>query len=311
MTRYLCCLAVFGVAAVPDWATAYHPCWAPPPPCGPVPAYPPQFYLIPAPVPVYEVPLPPPTIQRVPAAASTRPPALATPTPAPAPEPVRPATNVTPAPLPMPTPPPKAPEVKAPEVKAPLPKAPEVVPPMLTPKAPEVKTPPSDVPPLVLPEEPKASPKVPSLVAPEEPKGASPLVLPPLPSAVPSPAPAPEADAKRDSIPPLVLPPDVPTGTSGVIPTTARSSPLAALPRVEVFPAAGAAAGALRKVGFFNHSDRPVRLVIEGRAVVLPAKNYLHAQLPQVFRWSEAGGPERRETVPADAAGVDVLIRGE
>lgn len=294
MTRYLCCLALFGVAAVPDWATAYHPCWVPPP-CAPVPAYPPQFYLIPHPVPVYEVPLPP-TIHRVPAAA-TRPPALAAPTPAPAPEPVRPAANTTP---PLPLPPmvtpmvtPKAPEPPTP--KAPEPKAPAS-------KAPEVKTPPSDVPPLVLPDEPKAAPKE-----------ASPLVLPPLPSAVPSPAPAPDADPKRgpEGIPPLVLPPDVPTGNTGVVPpTTARSSPLAALPRVEVFPAAGAAAGALRKVGFFNHSDRDLRLVIEGRPVALPAKSYLHAQLPPAFRWSEAGDPERRETVPADAAGVDVLIRG-
>jgi hypothetical protein len=209
---------------------------------------------------------------------------------------------------------PKLPEPKVPEPKAPEFKAP-------APKAPEVKTPPSDVPPLVLPDEPKASPKTSPLILPEltepapgkvEPKG-SPLVLPPIPSAVPTPAPAPDADPKRggpDSIPPLVLPPDLPTGPSGVIPpTTARSSPLSALPRVQVFPAAGAAAGALRKVGFFNHTDRDVRLVIEGRPVTLPAKNYLHAQLPPVFRWSEAGSPARTTTVPADAAGVDVLFR--
>jgi len=288
MTRYLCCLAVFGVAAVPDWATAYHPCWAPPP-CAPVPLYPQQFYLIPHPLPVYEVPLPPPVVQRVPAAAA-RQPVPATPTPAPAPEPVRPAANTTPTP---PVVIPKAPEPKAAPA---LPKVPA-----------------SDVPPLVLPEEPKAVPKSSPLILPEltEPKG-PPLVLPPIPSAVPTPAPAPEAEPKRnaESIPPLVLPPDLPTGPSGVIPpTTARSSPLAALPRVEVFPAAGAAAGALRRVGFFNHTDRAVRLVIEGRSVTLPAKNYLHAELPPVFRWSEAGGPARTTTVPSDSAGVDVLFR--
>ncbi|HYH68679.1 MAG TPA: hypothetical protein VD866_28560 [Urbifossiella sp.] len=305
MTRYLCCLAVFGVAAVPDWATAYHPCWAPPP-CAPAPLYPQQFYLIPHPLPVYEVPLPPPVVQRVPAAAA-RQPVQATPTPAPAPEPVRPAANT------VPTPPvviPKAPEPKAPEPKAPEPKAPEPKAPLVTPKVPA-----SDVPPLVLPEEPKALPKSSPLILPEmtEPKG-PPLVLPPIPSAVPTPAPAPEADPKRgpESIPPLVLPPDLPSGPSGVIPpTTARSSPLAALPRVEVFPAAGAAAGASRRVGFFNHTDRAVRLVIEGRPVTLPAKNYLHAELAPVFRWSEAGGPARTTTVPADAAGVDVLFRGD
>ena len=52
-----------------------------------------------------------------------------------------------------------------------------------------------------------------------------------------------------------------------------------------------------------------MRLVIEGRSVLLPAKNYLHAELPPVFRWSEAGGPARTTTVPSDAAGVDVLFR--
>jgi hypothetical protein len=168
-----------------------------------------------------------------------------------------------------------------------------------------------DVPPLVLPDPPGAA-EPPAKKA--EPKGSS-LVLPPVVPAVPTPAPAPGAEPRRNSdpIPPLVLPPDLPSGANGVVPpTTARSSPLAAAPRVRVFPAAGAAAaGALRRVGFFNHTDRPVPLTIEGRAVTLPAKSYLHAQLPPTFRWSEAGGPPRTTIVPADSAGVDVLFGAE
>ena len=292
MTRYLFCLAVLGVGAVPDWATAYHPCWVPPP-CGPAPAYPQYFYLVPPAAPVYEVPLPPPAVYPVPrAAVRAQEPAPARPWPAPAPvadPPVRPAVGTTPAPLPSTV----APTTKA----APTPKTPEPAP----------KADPA-IPPLVLPDPPAAPPKA-------EPKGPS-LVLPPdLPvlPAVPTPAPSPDAEPKRntESIPPLVLPPDTPAGPTGVIPpTTARSSPLAAASRVEVFAVTGqTAGGALRRVGFFNHTDRDLRLTIEGERVTLPAKSFLHAELPPSFRWSEAGGPPRRTTVPADSAGVDVLFR--
>jgi hypothetical protein len=167
------------------------------------------------------------------------------------------------------------------------------------------------VPPLILPDPPAAPP------AKVEPKSPA-LVLPPnlpAPPAVPTAAPAPDADPKRpaDPIPPLVLPPDTTGGASGVVlPTTARSSPLAAAPRVQVFPVAGAAAaGAARRVGFFNHTDRDIRLTVEGRTVTLPAKSYLHAELPPTFTWSEAGGPPRSTTVSAGSPGVDVLFRGE
>jgi hypothetical protein len=314
MTRYLCCLAVLGVGALPDWATAYHPCWVPPP-CGPAPGYPMQFYLVPPAAPVYEVPLPPPSVHVVPA-----PKAAAVPTPAAprtdAPAPVRPAADLNPpAPLP-PTVSPKA----APKTNA-LPAVPDLGPKTdTTPKAPDLKLPElgpkatPDVPPLILPDPPAAPPaKKKADAAPAAPTAPS-LVLPPdvpVRSAVPTPAPAPDADPKRDAIPPLVLPPDGPGAPSGVIPpTTARSSPLAAAPRVEVFAVAGrAAGGALRRVGFFNHTDRAIPLTIEGRPVTLPAKSFLHAELPPSFRWSEAGGPPRRTTVPADSPGVDVLFR--
>ncbi len=79
---------------------------------------------------------------------------------------------------------------------------------------------------------------------------------------------------------------------------------------MSVFPAAGVAdARGLRKVGFYNHTDRDLALTIEGKAVALPAKTYLHAQLPPTFTWAHGDRPAARETVPADASGLDVLFR--
>ncbi len=158
---------------------------------------------------------------------------------------------------------------------------------------------------------------IPPLVLPMPPEKGSSLVLPPdlpLAPAVPTPAPPPDATPKRpaESIPPLVLPLDGLGGPSGVVPpTTSRSSPLTVAGRVQVFPVAtaGAVGGATRRVGFFNHTDLDIQLTIEGRTVTLPAKSFLHAQLAPTFRWSEAGGPARTTTVPADSPGVDVLFR--
>lgn len=315
MTRYLWCLAVLGVVTVPDWATAYHPCWAPPP-CGPAPVYPRQFYLVPPYAPVYEVPLPPPLVYptpRTPVAAAPRPqPAPAAPAPPPVPPaaartedpPVRPAAAVTPPAPPTPAVvPPTAPPAMAPPASPP-----SIVPvPPANPPAAKGDVP--VIPPLVLPMPPEKG------GAPPAAKGSS-LVLPPdlpLAPAVPTPAPPPDVTPKRpaESIPPLVLPLDGLGGPSGVVPpTTSRSSPLAAAGRVQVFPvAAGAVVGATRRVGFFNHTDLDIPLTIEGRTVTLPAKSFLHAQLAPTFRWSEAGGPARTTTVPADSPGVDVLFR--
>ena len=60
---HLACLAVFAVAALPDWASAFYPRWCPPA-CAPAPAYPPRFYFAPPCYPVYEIPLPPPSSTR-------------------------------------------------------------------------------------------------------------------------------------------------------------------------------------------------------------------------------------------------------
>ena len=150
-----------------------------------------------------------------------------------------------------------------------------------------------------------------------------------VPSAVPTPAPPPTAvesvtksplpeprklPASSETLPPLVLPPEIPVAPSGVIPpvapNTSRSSPLSGGVKVQVFTALGTPASReLRKVGFFNHTDRDLDLVIEGRAVKLPRKSYLHAQLPPAFQWGHSANPMEKAAVPNDAAGLDVVFR--
>ncbi len=73
--------------------------------------------------------------------------------------------------------------------------------------------------------------------------------------------------------------------------------------------AAGTATGTLRKVGFFNHTGRDLDLVIEGKAVKLPKKSYLNAELPVKFTWKADGNEAHATTVPDGAAGVDVLFK--
>ncbi len=145
-------------------------------------------------------------------------------------------------------------------------------------------------------------------------------------NAVPSPAPAmpeplilpstlpPLPDPKKpEALPSLTLPPD-----SLVIPSkpdsTSRYSPLTSgkrEPSVNVFPASGAGntVGGYRTVGFYNHTDRDLSLTIEGRAVKLPAKTYLHAKLGPTFTWSQGDQAVVRETVPEGSSGVDVVFR--
>ena len=273
MTRSLCAFAVLGVAAVPDWASAYHPCWAPPLPCGygygyavpvypvyPLPAYPPVAAIPARPAPA-RAPLAPPTI--APAAAAPKaaprdepaaiPPAFADPRPAPAPEAVRPAAATEPAPTRPQTPPPF---------------------------------------------KPAASDLLPSPGLPVAP----PVTLPPA---------SPAADAKKpEALPPLVLPPDVPGGPSGVVPGSVSRFRPAGGPLVEVLAVEGEPkAAGTRKVGFFNHTGKPIELVVDGRPVTLPRKSYLHAEVPPAFKWRYNGNPAEAVTVPEDAAGLDVVFR--
>jgi hypothetical protein len=209
------------------------------------------------------------------------------------------------------------------------------LPPLELPKVGEPK-----LPPLELPARPGSEPKLPPLELPkagdpklpplELPKIGDPK-LPPLNvpgAAVPVPAPAPDSPTSNPSIPTpglpipkapealpsLTLPPDAPvTPVLPMKPVEAKSSPLGAEARelkVKVFPASGAVtATGFRKVGFYNHTHRDLALTIEGRSVTLPAMSYLHAQLPTTFTWQCADRPAARATVPADATGLDVLIR--
>jgi len=151
----------------------------------------------------------------------------------------------------------------------------------------------------------------------------------PSPSAAPMPAPAPSGSdplppisvpapkpsaGGKDDLPPLVLPPDTPGAPSGAIPPakpiTSRSSPLTGGMKVQVFSAGGPVpASSLRKIGFFNHTGRDIQLVIEGKAVTLPKKSYLQAELPVKFTWKHSDRPAETATVPDDAAGLDVLFK--
>ncbi|HVL11757.1 MAG TPA: hypothetical protein VM529_04295 [Gemmata sp.] len=367
MKRYLCWLALFGVLAVPDWASACRPLfgrWVPRPvyasPVQCVPAYPiyhPPVYAYPPayPAPARPVPQPlqPPRVE-------------ATPSPAPAPkgegmgvgnpgaakppaaEVVRPAagSDATPASPPKNPEPKKADAAKVdppkPEQKsaAPdlLPKFPEVeipkdigpLPKLELPKDPDFRAAPApkgtpDAPkkPAANPEPapaPDLSPRPPSVDVPKsgEPKlpkleipgsAATPAPAPDFPEPlIPSPSvPVIPDPAKPESLPALTLPPDVPLKKE----STSKSSPVAAGPSVNVFPVAAAErpAGVYRTVGFYNHTARDLSLTIEGRAVKLPAKTYLHAQLARTFTWGHGDRPATRETVPDDSAGMDVVFR--
>jgi hypothetical protein len=162
-----------------------------------------------------------------------------------------------------------------------------------------------------------AVPKVPAVGAPKE------ALVPAIPAPAPPPEPLipplsvpmlPDAN-KRDPLPSLTLPPDIPVAPEKKTDSTSRSSPLtgggAADITVNVFPAKGAAASAVGycTVGFYNHTKRDLALTIEGRSVKLPAKTYLHAELAATFTWTHGNRPAMRETVPDGAGGVDVVFR--
>lgn len=218
------------------------------------------------------------------------------------------------------TPEPKAPATPKVESKVEEPKLPSL-------DAPTLPDTGSKLPPIQLPKAGKAS--EPPKEKEKDPELKLPSVDPPG-AAVPVPAPSPDVlipptnipSSKNSALPSLTLPPDTP-----VVPdkadkpvtlpkeaTESKSSPLTTATRelkVTVFPASGNATNAagLCKVGFFNHTNRDLALTIEGKTVTLPAMSYLHAQLPPTFTWKCANKPDAKETVPADAVGLDVLIR--
>lgn len=274
----------------------------------------------PAPTPSAGDPPPRPTAGLVPG----------TPPASPRVEPIRPAsgsdTPVSPAPRsPAPeTPPPTPPSAGDPQPRFPvieIPKGLQLDPkPAEQPKLPAADTP---LPPLVLPKEPefRPAPTGPSGELPKEPANpATPSAAPSSPDPLtPAPTLPPLPETKKaEGFPPLVLPPDpvaLPKpAESTTRSSTSRSSPLSGSSQpvsVKVFPAAGPepTAGGYRTVGFYNYTDRDLALTIEGQAVRLPARSYLHAQVGPSFSWSHATGATIRETVPPGAAGLDVVFR--
>jgi hypothetical protein len=174
------------------------------------------------------------------------------------------------------------------------------------------------LPPLELPKEPDrtAVPKVPAVGAPKE------SVIPAIPSAAPPPdslippssVPLVPDPTRRDPLPSLTLPPEVPVAPEKKADTISRSSPLTSAARgmtVSVFAAreAEAPTTGYRTVGFYNHTAKDLALTIEGRAVKLPAKSYLQAQLAANFTWSHGDRAATREVVPEGAGGLDVVFR--
>jgi hypothetical protein len=113
-------------------------------------------------------------------------------------------------------------------------------------------------------------------------------------------------------LPPLTLPPESSAVSPLGPPVISKSSPLTGGVKVKLLPAAGRPAeGPTRRVGFFNHSDRDLELVIEGNAVKLPRKTYVHADVPPTFTWKHSETTPAATTVPAGAAGLDVVFAAE
>lgn len=324
MKRYVFLLALATVAVWADGASAFFRRW-----CAP-PAYVPYGYgyrgyaaplYRPYAVPIYGVPLAPPQIYQAPPTGTapkaqaptqlqppvvTVTPGIVLPMVKPEVDPmVKPAAGglATPMPAPAPMTPIMIPDPMVPVKPLPIPD------PMVT----------SKPPPLVLPPIPGSDDKplstvIPNAIpmpapAPMAPKTGDPLPTNPLPQ--PLNFPPFGKDSGKGDLPPLVLPPETPGSPSGVIPpVTTRSSPLTGALKVQVFTAAGTPDNPLlRKVGFFNHTDRDLDLVIEGKAVKLPKKSFLNAELPAKFTWKHSGGTAEVATVPAGAAGLDMLFK--
>jgi hypothetical protein len=75
-------------------------------------------------------------------------------------------------------------------------------------------------------------------------------------------------------------------------------------PREGVAPAQGRVA-----VGFFNHSDRDIVLLIDQRTVKLGSRYYVQIKAPREFTWRERDGGLQKTIVPADAESVEIVFR--
>jgi hypothetical protein len=63
------------------------------------------------------------------------------------------------------------------------------------------------------------------------------------------------------------------------------------------------------KVGFFNHTDRDITLLVNGESVKLPKAEYVTLRLPRTFTWAERGAKGTDVVVPPDADGIEIVFR--
>ena len=63
-------------------------------------------------------------------------------------------------------------------------------------------------------------------------------------------------------------------------------------------------------VVFWNLSERPVVLTVEGRAFRLAPRANVRLDLGRAFTWDVAGREPQRQQVPDDESGLEVVIRG-
>jgi hypothetical protein len=138
-------------------------------------------------------------------------------------------------------------------------------------------------------------------------------VPPPRDRTTPKPKSAVSAPAKKD-IQELPQPKKVKTPTKAKEPMEAETSqePLARL-QIEHFwidRTSKTEEGVVEaKVGFFNHTDRDLTLLIQGEEVPLPKDEYVTLRLPREFKWAEKGETAREVKIPADAEGLEIVFR--
>jgi hypothetical protein len=132
------------------------------------------------------------------------------------------------------------------------------------------------------------------------------------------PAAVPPAARPADAVPPITLPappepklpeiklPELPSGAS-----TSRYRPATdTAPGVTLIPVDGRRpADGQFAVGFYNSADRAVELRIDGRSTTLPPRHSLSVRSGERFTYRLNGGAAETVRVPADAAGVEVVIR--
>jgi hypothetical protein len=146
------------------------------------------------------------------------------------------------------------------------------------------------------------------------------------PAVLPKPAETkePRADAKKDDAPripkvkiPLPgdpvdkpLPKEPPKADVPKADAPGKDAPAGKAVEQFVIPAEGKGEPRAEvKVGFFNHTDRDITLVVNGESVRLPRAEYVTLRLPRTFTWAERGARGTDVVVPPDAEGIEIVFR--